>query len=109
MRKMQTAHEKAKRSGRTHSELLNLSVAEIADVSRSFSRWAAEGTDEEGERGAARCCSRTLLAHAPLVGARPPCTLAPTTSRTAAYESSSATRLSARCSTRDTTLTTSPS
>ncbi|GAA6048267.1 hypothetical protein JCM3770_006512 [Rhodotorula araucariae] len=31
LRKMQTAHEKAKRSGRTHSELLNLSVAEIAD------------------------------------------------------------------------------
>ncbi|GAA6002479.1 hypothetical protein JCM10207_001143 [Rhodosporidiobolus poonsookiae] len=30
-RKMHTAHEKAKRSGRTHSELLNLSVAEIAD------------------------------------------------------------------------------
>jgi len=29
---MQSAHEKAKRSGRTHSELLNLSVAEIADV-----------------------------------------------------------------------------
>ncbi|BGP48060.1 Vacuolar protein sorting-associated protein vps5 [Rhodotorula kratochvilovae] len=31
LRKMQAAHEKAKRSGRTHSELLNLSVAEIAD------------------------------------------------------------------------------
>ncbi|BGP16058.1 Vacuolar protein sorting-associated protein vps5 [Rhodosporidiobolus nylandii] len=30
-RKMQSAHDKAKKSGRTHSELLNLSVAEIAD------------------------------------------------------------------------------
>ncbi|KPV75441.1 uncharacterized protein RHOBADRAFT_26766 [Rhodotorula graminis WP1] len=36
LRKMQTAHEKAKRSGRTHSELLNLSVAEIADAERKM-------------------------------------------------------------------------
>ena len=33
VRKLHAAHEKAKRSGRTHSELMNLSVAEIADVS----------------------------------------------------------------------------
>jgi sorting nexin-1/2 len=32
LRKIQSAHEKAKRTGRTHSELLNLSVAEISDV-----------------------------------------------------------------------------
>ncbi|BGO94026.1 hypothetical protein NBRC10512_003659 [Rhodotorula toruloides] len=31
LRKIQSAHEKAKRTGRTHSELLNLSVAEISD------------------------------------------------------------------------------
>lgn len=32
LRKLQSSHEKAKRSGRTHSELMNLSVAEIAEV-----------------------------------------------------------------------------
>ncbi|GAA6002156.1 uncharacterized protein JCM10292_000783 [Rhodotorula paludigena] len=31
LRKLQSSHEKAKRSGRTHSELMNLSVAEIAE------------------------------------------------------------------------------
>ncbi|TKA55129.1 hypothetical protein B0A53_02099 [Rhodotorula sp. CCFEE 5036] len=34
VRKLHAAHEKAKRSGRTHSELMNLSVAEIADDGR---------------------------------------------------------------------------
>ncbi|GAA5981972.1 hypothetical protein JCM10908_004688 [Rhodotorula pacifica] len=34
VRKLHTAHEKAKRSGRTHSELMSLSVAEIADDGR---------------------------------------------------------------------------
>lgn len=33
MRKLHKEHEKAKRSGRTHSELMHMSVAEIADVS----------------------------------------------------------------------------
>lgn len=33
LRKTKTAHEKAKKSGRTHSELLGLSVSEIAEVS----------------------------------------------------------------------------
>jgi sorting nexin-1/2 len=44
VRKLHAAHEKAKRSGRTHSELMNLSVAEIADVSSEiFARMAGEG------------------------------------------------------------------
>ncbi|GAA5861846.1 hypothetical protein JCM3774_001324 [Rhodotorula dairenensis] len=34
VRKLHAAHEKAKRSGRTHSELMSLSVAEIADDGR---------------------------------------------------------------------------
>lgn len=33
LRKMRSAHEKAKKSGRTHSELLGLSLSEISDVS----------------------------------------------------------------------------
>lgn len=33
LRKTRSAHEKAKKSGRTHSELLGLSLSEISDVS----------------------------------------------------------------------------
>jgi hypothetical protein len=33
LKKTKSAHEKAKKSGRTHSELLGLSVSEIAEVS----------------------------------------------------------------------------
>jgi hypothetical protein len=45
-------HEKkSKRSGRTHSELMNLSVAEIADVSSEiFARMAGEGREARAAR-----------------------------------------------------------
>lgn len=35
LRKVRLAHDKAKRAGKTHSELLGLSLSEIAEVSLS--------------------------------------------------------------------------
>lgn len=86
VRKLHSAHEKAKRSGRTHSELMNLSVAEIADVS-------------------------TVSRLVPILSGRPSSAFSSVRTSTAGSRTDldAECRPNARCTTPDTTLTTSRS